>query len=121
MLTVLAFLFGTVTANADNSDCAMCHEDASMFEDYGERAASLTVTGQALENSAHEGLDCVDCHADLDGFDDYPHPETLEPVECGMCHDSEADIYQWHGRVKVGEGPDIPTCADCHGTHGILP
>jgi cytochrome b subunit of formate dehydrogenase len=26
-----------------------------------------------------------------------------------------------HGRGTVGQTPDLPSCADCHGTHGILP
>lgn len=91
-----------------------------MFEDFGVRAESLTVTMTTLGGSAHNGLECVDCHADLDGFEDFPHDEKLAAVNCGSCHADEAEVYQWHGRVKVGEGADIPTCADCHGKHDVL-
>lgn len=121
ILAIAGWMAWAGTARADNATCIECHGEALMFEDYGPRAGYLTVTGQKLAESSHEGLECVDCHADLAGVEDFPHAEKLAPVNCGTCHDSEAGIYQWHGRVKVGEGVDIPTCADCHGTHDIVP
>jgi len=108
-------------AAADSSVCANCHADKSTFSDLGPRADSLVVTDNALAGSIHKALECVSCHADLAGVADFPHAEKLAPVNCGTCHQEEASIYQWHGRLKVGENRDIPRCEDCHGTHGILP
>ncbi len=118
---ILGLVFGPAAVRADNTVCTDCHADASMFEDYGPRAEYLTVSEQTLAHSSHAGLECVDCHADLAGVDDFPHAEKLAEVNCGTCHEDEAKIYQWHGRVKVSERVDIPTCADCHGSHDIVP
>lgn len=106
---------------ADNSACLECHGTRDAFADYGTRADSLVVTEEHLGQSSHAGLDCVTCHADLTDVADFPHAEKLAKVNCGSCHEEETSIYQWHGRLRVGIGEDIPACADCHGTHDILP
>lgn len=49
-----------------------------------------------------------------------PHGDEIAPVNCGECHEEEADIYLKHGRLEVGKDPDLPTCWSCHGTHDIL-
>ena len=58
---------------------------------------------------------------DLDLEADNPHGEDIEPVDCGGCHEDEAEIYVKHGRLEVGDDPDLPECWDCHGSHDILP
>jgi cytochrome b subunit of formate dehydrogenase len=78
-----------------------------------------------LANSIHSGLSCDDCHAsiDMDSLNREaanPHG-AVEPVNCGECHEDEAEVYVKHGRMEVGKDPDIPTCASCHGAHDILP
>ena len=93
-----------------SSECADCHSETD-----GDIAG---VTEASLVGSAHEGFDCVDCHADIV---ELPHEEDLAPVSCGNCHSSEAEIYVGHGRVALGADPDIPNCADCHGSHEIRP
>ena len=80
LITLASLVLGT-SASADNSICNECHADASMFEDYGERAEMLVVSDLSLAHSSHEGFDCVDCHVDLDGFNDYPHGEELTEVD----------------------------------------
>ncbi|MEW5702572.1 MAG: cytochrome b/b6 domain-containing protein [Candidatus Zixiibacteriota bacterium] len=124
LAVVAAFLIawlGTAAAAADNSACTACHGDRSNFTDFGTRADSLTVTENTLSGSIHGELECTACHADLGGVTDFPHAEKLAKVNCGSCHQEEGSIYQWHGRLKIGENPDVPRCADCHGTHDILP
>jgi formate dehydrogenase gamma subunit len=82
-----------------------------------------------FKESVHGGLDCTDCHARIENLAEPeslpaktpPHPAQLPPVDCGMCHDDEAALYKSHGPGIVGENPDIPTCADCHGGHDVLP
>jgi len=70
-----------------------------------------------LDGSVHSGFDCVDCHADVVGL---PHEDSLGAVDCSGCHEDVAAIYKKHGRIEVGQDPDIPGCADCHGRHDIL-
>jgi cytochrome b subunit of formate dehydrogenase len=93
-----------------NESCLECHEVASgeLTNDYD---SSLTI-------SAHQGFECTDCHMDIE---ELPHPEELADVDCGVCHDDAAETYQWHGRLHVDNGEDIPSCASCHGKHDILP
>lgn len=60
----------------------------------------------------------------MDGLDPAsPKPHGVGPhtVNCGECHETETTSYVSHGRLKVGADGDIPTCADCHGHHDILP
>jgi formate dehydrogenase gamma subunit len=81
---------------------------------------------EALAYSVHEDMDCADCHQsismdELDAGAPRPHGSLVEPVNCGECHEDQVEIYQKHGRKKVGTDPDSPSCASCHGTHDILP
>ncbi|MBU1652993.1 cytochrome c3 family protein, partial [bacterium] len=98
-------------AETDSSnDCLDCHEATK-----GEQYSSYL---DAVYNSSHEGLECADCH---EAIDELPHDENLAEVSCGVCHDEEAAVYKWHGRLEYPDGDDIPSCADCHGKHSIYP
>jgi len=93
-----------------NSACLDCHDvDAHNGE--------ATYDG-ILETSSHAGMDCIDCH---EAITELPHPEELPKVNCASCHEDVGETYKWHGRLEAGKGHDIPGCADCHGTHDILP
>lgn len=79
---------------------------------------------ELLSDSVHAGVDCTDCHEsvsldDLDAQSPAPHGDSVEPVACGTCHEDQEEIYVVHGRLTVGESPDVPRCASCHGTHDI--
>ncbi len=81
----------------------------------------------AVGSSVHAEMDCTDCHEtislDDDKFDaasSAPHGESVERVNCGECHEEEHESYERHGRLQVGADPDMPTCANCHGTHDIV-
>ncbi|MFH1893280.1 MAG: cytochrome b/b6 domain-containing protein [Candidatus Zixiibacteriota bacterium] len=113
------FIFITVFAGIAYSQDAMdfgketcleCH-DASV----GESGQTVDVV---LKSSIHQDFECIDCHASIG---ELPHEETLPSVDCGTCHGDEAATYQWHGRLRIPDGQDIPTCANCHGSHDILP
>ncbi len=105
-------------------DCLMCHDDEELTKIRGERVVSLYIDLDLYERSVHgrEEMLCVDCHADLEGLDD-EHAEDLEPVDCSMCHDEEAEIYgrSMHGTAAAEGNPDAPHCWDCHGAHDVLP
>jgi cytochrome b subunit of formate dehydrogenase len=104
------------TANAQ--ECLECHGDKTLTSaDSAGHEFSLFVDDSTFQASAHAGMDCATCHT---GITEIPHAEDLPAVNCGECHSSEVEVYQWHGRLKVGVGEDIPKCADCHGKHDIL-
>jgi cytochrome b subunit of formate dehydrogenase len=100
---------GQDSGDLTNETCLECHDVAS-----GEIGG--TYDG-ALKISAHQDFECVYCHT---AIEEVPHPEEIAKVDCGDCHDSEAETYKYHGRLEVGNGEDIPSCADCHGKHDIL-
>ncbi len=100
-------------------NCTDCHDGEANASRLGSRQ-------EVLASSAHSGLECANCHDsismdDLDLSPDKPHGEVVEPVNCGMCHADAAEVYQKHGRLKVGKDPDLPQCWSCHGAHDILP
>lgn len=102
-----------------NDDCMQCHADRSLVvEDSLGKTRSLYVDLNLHKSSAHGQLECTSCHT---GIQELPHGEKLPAVNCGTCHTSEAEIYQWHGRKKLGADPDIPSCHSCHGSHDVLP
>jgi len=125
ILTWLLFVAGTVTAlpahAVSGDDCMACHEDLEVELDDGS-VRSLTVDQSAFAASAHgqAGLDCTDCHSDVD---EIPHPDALEKVDCGLCHDDVVETYEKsvHGKAHEGGDYDAAECSSCHGTHDILP
>lgn len=108
-----------VTPSSTPTDCSDCHNGPSDPKRPGPPFA-------ALSESIHANLGCTDCHEsismeDLDAAAPKPHGVDSAPVDCGACHEDEAETYVMHGRLKVGEEEDLPTCWACHGTHDILP
>jgi len=95
-------------AKVHDVECSMCHD--------GSDKDVPNVQPSSLAHSVHEGFDCVDCHQDVT---EVPHPEHLQRVRCGSCHEDEAATYTQHGRGVTAETTDLPGCADCHGTHDI--
>ena len=121
ILTALGILlcFCATPALADNDVCFMCHDDDSFEVERGGATVSLHVDPNAFGNSVHADFDCTDCH--MDASED--HPERLEKVQCGMCHDDvQLDFdSSSHGQALSRHAPYAPECADCHGVHDILP
>jgi cytochrome b subunit of formate dehydrogenase len=124
-LVVLLMLAAVLPAAAQEiDDCLMCHEDTELTKNRGERVVSLYVDADKYANSVHgrQDMTCIDCHMDLDGFDG-EHDETLEPVDCTMCHDDVMEVFSHsiHGRELAKDNPLAPHCWDCHGAHDIMP
>lgn len=96
----------------DSSMCVECHETGKHD----------TVITEDLLHSIHEGFECLDCHLDKDTL---PHKEdtgfSVACEGCGTCHEEAKEQYGFHGRMSAEECQDIPTCADCHGDHDVLP
>ncbi|MFQ6008605.1 MAG: cytochrome c3 family protein [Candidatus Zixiibacteriota bacterium] len=109
-------------AQSDDVTCLSCHEDPDLTGTNRDGlVVPMFVPATVIDSSAHAGMACIDCHQDLAAVEEYPHEGELQLVNCGTCHAEEDEVYQQHGRVKVGEDVDIPTCTDCHGTHDIFP
>jgi formate dehydrogenase gamma subunit len=110
LLWLAAPAFGQVDLEEECEDCCEdCHD--------GSDEDAPVVTYEMIQKSVHEDAECVDCHEDAE---EGPHEGELEPVDCSLCHDEEAEVYVKHGALMVGSDDDLPTCADCHGEHEIL-
>lgn len=95
-----------------NKTCVECHET-------GEHN---TVIAEDISHSIHEGLGCLDCHMDKGTMPHKKIPGFKAGFQgCGSCHEEEGKEYKIHGRVAFTEDEEIPTCADCHGNHEVLP
>jgi cytochrome b subunit of formate dehydrogenase len=110
----------SLTAQVDNETCLDCHSDPGLETERAGKTVSMFVDADILAGSMHTGLDCIDCHQDAD-VEDFPHEENLEKVYCGMCHDEVMTDFEEsaHGLAQRRKALYAPTCAGCHGTHGI--
>lgn len=110
ILVALCLILAAVPVQAQNwtsEDCAECHTDSG--------GDPVEVTLAHLTGSVHEDFECLDCHTDVV---DLPHDE-LGPADCAACHEDVVENYTMHGKGVVGKSRFVPTCADCHGSHGI--
>jgi predicted CXXCH cytochrome family protein len=119
--SILMFGFCSLLAQS-NEDCMMCHEDPDLSTEKQGRIRSLFVNQTHFAGSVHQDRECVDCHQDA-AVEEFPHPETLEPVFCGMCHDDSQEKFELgiHGQELSKGALYAPTCKECHGVHDILP
>ena len=101
-----------------SEECSACHEPGPLTK--REEGIPPNFDAAALQASPHAGVECGNCHMDLLGAE-FPHPEKLEPVDCGMCHSEEAEQYDQslHGRAAAKGDRLAPRCTTCHGTHNI--
>jgi hydroxylamine dehydrogenase len=129
-LTVIALLSGTVTASADPqvaSNCMTCHliESPGIYNQWFQSRHAMS------------DITCIDCHQAQEGEPDgYMHEGAfistlVTPLDCGQCHDDEAqqvgnsyhahageildseDAYLAH--VTAGEPAAMTGCESCHG------
>ncbi len=94
-----------------SDSCRECHET-------GEQEVEIA---KEIEKSSHSGMECLDCHTDKGTM---PHKETRDfsvgMNGCAECHTDAAEQYQFHGYLRIENNGDLPSCADCHGSHDIL-
>ena len=106
-----------------NDDCQTCHADKDAKRADGR---PIFVKAEAFAASVHgqAGVACVDCHADLAKTTDFPHADKLAGAKCSACHDAVVTEYGKgvHAQARQnGHNAFAASCADCHGTHDILP
>ena len=126
ILVIAAFcLFGQFAARAalTDSDCLDCHSDKTLATtNSADAAKSLFIDPAILAASVHKTNGCISCHADVTT----KHPDdnrVLAPVNCARCHEQQGESYgaSVHGLALKSDHADAATCADCHGSHYILP
>jgi DmsE family decaheme c-type cytochrome len=117
VLVVLAFAPGVTVA--DDSDCAMCHEQLA-------RKFETTIHGRVQAYETLEGqVGCITCHGDgTEHMDSGGEPDKIrgfgEGVDqdavtelCTSCHRSYG-LHDWEGSTHQMNGVG---CADCHQVH----
>lgn len=80
----------------------------------------LFVNRDALAHSVHRDKKCIDCHEDAARL---PHVPKLNTRTCATsCHEKEASEFPKgaHAEALARGDPLAPTCASCHGGHGIV-
>ncbi len=104
----------------EDEECMMCHDDRTLTKEMGGRTISLFVNYSSYLVSVHGKEGCTSCHSDVD-VDDLPHEETLEKVECDMCHDDEVVEFDrsLHGQALTRGRYLAPSCLTCHGKHNM--
>lgn len=116
-------------AHGANGRCFVCHAkpDIGTVVVEGERK-SLVVTADDTHDSIHSRLDCTACHVGLQPRE-HTAEETLgwyqqaKLLGCSDCHADQFTMYSksFHGDLVLGENDKkAPSCADCHGSHGII-
>src|SRR5262249_13332922 len=87
----------------DAPTCASCHGPAHKMQPSAEASSTVEKKNQARA--------CASCHAD---------PQFLSRHKIPLLHPVEQYVQSAHFRA-VMQGKDAAVCADCHGSHGILP
>ena len=125
-LVIAAFcLLGQLAARAglSNSDCLDCHSDKTLvITNAAGVAKHLYIDTAVLTASVHKTNTCISCHADVTT----KHPDDnklLGLVNCAHCHQTQGESYGAgvHGLSRKAGHDDAANCADCHGSHDILP
>src|SRR6266542_2922795 len=97
--------------------CGACH--AGIQKVYAE-----SIHSKAAGGSQGPAAVCTDCHSAHQIRRGEAAPWQLDVIrECGTCHAAELRTYRetFHGKVTELGFTRIAKCADCHGSHGILP
>jgi formate dehydrogenase gamma subunit len=130
VLTLASCLLGTAAlaaAEISNSDCLDCHSDKTLTSTNASgRVLSLFVDPATLAASIHRTNSCASCHNDI--TDKHPDDHLApKPVDCARCHVEPsltyaASVHATARRDGVTTGAHhAPACADCHGSHAVLP
>ena len=107
--------------------CGKCHlkiEDRLRASIHGRGGLGGQASRPAPGGKTKQKPTCTSCHQGHD----LPSPESVAfrdtlPDRCGNCHGSMSSSYalSMHGKLTdLGYGP-AAKCADCHGSHDILP
>jgi len=93
-------------ARAGDPDAPTCRSCHGTVHEISAANASASTVAKRNQTAA-----CARCHADA-GF--------LQRHNIPIAHPVERYLQSVHGKAVL-QGKDGPVCADCHGSHGILP
>jgi predicted CXXCH cytochrome family protein len=121
LVSLAIILFSWRLSGQSNEDCLMCHEDPELTAIRLGKTVSMFVNFSVLSHSVHSEVLCASCHPDA-FVEEYPHPENLNPVNCGECHEEAKVQFEKgiHGQALQLKALYAPDCKECHGTHEIL-
>lgn len=94
-------------------NCTACHEEQT-------ENLATDVHYTALIAGNLRAASCVDCHGSHE-IAPPAEPRTRISETCGECHTTTFTQYRdsVHGEALFEGDPNVPTCVDCHGVHGI--
>jgi len=118
---ILSFLLASGGFASTIEDCLICHGDESLTTvDSTGKEISLFVNESVFAHSVHKILSCTGCHQ---GVEADMHETRPGPVNCGMCHAKEDELYQagFHAQRRREGVVEAPTCGGCHSYHSIRP
>jgi cytochrome b subunit of formate dehydrogenase/DnaJ-class molecular chaperone len=122
ILVLLPLLVPAAEKNP-NASCLECHSDKTLWKtNAAGKGISLFVDEAKFNATVHKTNTCLSCHADLTS----KHPDdnvAAQPVNCAACHEQPGKDYATsiHGVSHKLGASGAATCADCHGSHAILP
>jgi hypothetical protein len=97
--------------------CGKCHE--GIARDYW-----TSIHGVQVKNGNQAAPVCSNCHTAHDiSRTDAPRWKVDVIKECGACHEESLRTYRdtFHGQVTALGYSRVASCADCHGSHTIVP
>ena len=120
-------------AKTQSGKCAECHAEEV-------RELAKSIHGRAAKSGDPDAPVCTSCHGPVHKIqaasETAPAVVKINQVSaCAKCHENagfisrhkipllnpvEQYLKSVHGRAVL-QGKDAATCADCHGSHGILP
>ncbi|HTT47651.1 MAG TPA: cytochrome b/b6 domain-containing protein [Pseudolabrys sp.] len=121
--------------NLDNATCLGCHGAPGFSAPRADgQTRPLSVAADQFADSVHgkASVRCVDCHTTIT---EVPHTNVSKTAaewdktriamtkNCMACHPQAAKGYAetYHGQVIIMGFAHGATCADCHGSHNVLP
>jgi predicted CXXCH cytochrome family protein len=122
LFVILLIIFSSIHLRGQsNDDCLMCHDDPALTAIRQGKTVSMFVNSSVLSHSVHKEVLCSSCHPDA-LVEEFPHPENLNPVNCGDCHkDAQMQFEKGiHGQALQLKALYAPDCKECHGTHNTL-
>jgi len=124
-LIVTGLLLGCGSESQPTPAPAMHHVLAAPSAARSNESASSEEITEELRRSSHAKLDCSECHAPTStGAKASPDDgKAIGKADCGHCHEKQLHAYEQsvHAEASHKGQTGAATCANCHGSHFILP